>query len=204
MLRTILAVIVRLTAVLAIAVLLTAERGLSLLDPIFFIPFAAFSSVLVGPAAVRGHMAGRGIASAVAQACGAIAAILAVSIWLLKLTAPPGMSVAPSGSMVLDAAAIALSAAAASALVARRLLARFSAGTVVWAFRLAGIGALAVYRCSPQSWSNWMVEVILTRGLNAICFSLTVCFIILGALAARGLRLPHTGGWTSPRASGLP
>lgn len=175
----------RTAAILTIALFLTAERGPTLLDPFFFIPFSCLAVFLAGPIAVR-----RRVVVAVLEACGNMAAILFVSVWLVRLTASDGMTVTPSGSMLLDAAAVAISATTAAALFATWLLARFQTHYVTWGFRVFAVACLAAYRWFPQSWSNGIMEEVLSHGLTATSLSLTAGFIIAAVLASCLRRQP--------------
>lgn len=111
-----------------------------------------------------------------------MAAILLVSVWLVRLTVSDGMTVTLSGSILLDAAAVASSATTAAALLAKQLAARLPAHYVTWGFRVFAVAFLAAYRWFPQSWSNGITEAVLSHGLNAMSLSLTVGFIGAGVI----------------------
>ena len=185
--RRILGVVVRTGAILTIAVFLTAERGPTLLDPFFLIPFSCLAVFLAGPIAVR-----RRVVLAVLESCGSMAAILFVSVWLVRLTASNGMTVTPSGSILFDAAAVAISATTAAALLAKRLLARFPARYVTWGFRVCAVACLAAYRWFPQSWSNGVLEAVLAHGLTWTSLSLTAGFIGAAVILTRLPSAPIT------------
>ena len=138
--------LVHIAGALLVAGLITEWRGFTLFDPYFFIPFACLSA-MVAPtivAAKPGHLI-----RAVLQACAAPAIILALSVGLLNLAAPPKIWAFPPVSLVAEATALSLIATTATAALARFLLSRISPQTMRWGFRAVALCAIVAWRYWP-------------------------------------------------------
>src|SRR2546425_9238235 len=172
--------------ILFVGLLVRYRQGASMFDPFFFIPFACFSAILVGPILTRLHERGERpvfvqVRTAVTRACLWISLILLVSILSINLMPRSGGWLLPDWATVVDAALLSVTLTTAMAAIMALLLSRLRPGVARWLFRALALGAILLYRGASAEWIGHTIEAVLDRGLSTVALTLSAALALLDA-----------------------
>ena len=143
-------------AAIGIGVMIAAQLGPAMVDPLFFIPFACLSAFLAGQSvATEPLMTPPRIGLAVLRSCGFMAATLAVGLALVNLDPPRRL---PDWQTAIAAGVLSISVAFLAACCASWISQRFSPNAARWTIRAAMLALYCFYRWMPGEWLAWVNE----------------------------------------------
>lgn len=164
----------QLLAAVLVGVFVSVWRGISMLDPFFFLPFACLSAVLAGPMMIARTRSAFHIA---ARACVTMALIVAIS--LVAMNYPWNETwYWPEWAIVVDAVLLSFGCALAAACSAALIKARWNANVAKWSFRLFALAALIAWREAPLSWSNSAIVATLNWGLSTTALTAAAALLL--------------------------
>lgn len=153
-------------AALVIGIMLAAQLGPAMLDPMFFIPFTCLAAFFAGQSHVEL------LWRAVLRPLGLMAGILTVALTLINLDPPHNRL--PDGQTWIAAIALSLSSTFLAASGYRWIAARFRVSTAKWALRAAMLALYCVYRWMPGEWIVWLNEQTTNYGVAMPCLAIAV------------------------------
>ena len=159
-------------AALVIGIMLAAQLGPAMLNPMFFIPFTCLSAFFAGQSHTEPLWRG------VLRAAAVMAGILTVALTLMNLDPPHNRL--PDGQTWIGAIALSLSSTLLAASAYRWIAGRFSPNAAKWALRGAMVALYCVYRWMPGEWFAWLNEQADTHGVALPSLAIAA---LLGAIA---------------------
>lgn len=167
------AFLIAIAAALVFGVLIAAQLGPAMLDPMFFIPFACLSAFFVGQSDT--------VWKAMLRALGMMAGVLTIALVLINLDPPRDRW--PDASTAISAAALAVSSTFLSATALRWMTARSSVNTARWTLRAAMLALYCLYRWMPGEW------LALFSGRDPLVPCLVVSLVL--GVTGYGLQIKH-------------
>jgi len=159
-------------AALVIGIMLAAQLGPAMLDPMFFIPFTCLAAFFAG----QSHT--ELLWRSVLRSLGLMAGILTVALTLINLDPPHNLL--PDAQTWIGAIALSLSSTFLAASAYRWVAGRFRVSTAKWSLRAAMLALYCVYRWMPGEWLVWINEQTGTHGVAMPCLAIAA---VLAAIA---------------------
>lgn len=189
-LKTGLRLVAQTVLIIGVSIFVMVQRGATMCDPFFLLPFCLFSALLAGPILIEkcrtfpNRPAGMLVSGAAAQASGAVLLILALSLGLVNVVVWHGHVLLPSGETCFWTAVLSVTAAFAAGAGLLVFRSSGSMNTMKWISRLLALGAVLLYRYLPMEWSSDWYGTVLDWGISTTA---AVFEVFLISCAAAGL-----------------
>ncbi len=148
---------------IALGVMIAAQLGPAMVDPMFFIPFACLSAFLAGQSAASTPPATTG--RAVLGSTAFMALTLAISLAIVNLDPPRNRF--PDWRTAIAAAVLSIATAFFTAAAVPWLVRFTSASAAKWILRGVMAAVYCLYRWMPGEWLAWINEQASQNGVLA-------------------------------------